>query len=328
MNSSISSSENTNEKRGLDGQFLLRMILAAGLVGFIFLLWSEVFLQTHVVDVSPYYRQQRAFQHIDYIPAVLIGDSHTSQDVIASTNVFNFGLAGENTQQMRTKLDYILKRHPELQTVILQASPHMFAAYRSNKKGRRDYDGLLGKVPLSYLWSDSYLRERLGWYLKKFLTRGNIDLHGELSPYGSLLSDHEMKEPTSVRDERTVRERIETHRITQPLEQSDLFQAYRHILAELRSRNIATCMIEYPASPIHRRIASTMAPEHAAIRQRFKTLAKEFGAIFQSYLTEIDDYRLFRDADHLNRYGAAVLTPRLLHDCGIKSMRRTEAVLR
>lgn|GEM_PF-3298807 len=318
MNSSISSSD----PRGFDGRFLLRMTLAAGLVGFLFLLWSEVFLRTKVIAVSPYYQQQQVFQTAQSIPAVLIGDSHTSQDVVASPDILNFGLAGENIQQMHSKARFVLVAHPELRAVILQASPHMFAEYRYTEKGRRDYDQLLGRTPLSYLWSDSYLRDRIGWYLKKFITKGSLSLPGTFTPYGSLLSDYEMKEPVSVKAERVVVARVKTHLVKRPLEHSAHFQAYRDMLTELRSRNIAVCMVEYPVTPIHRRIVAEMAPEYPAIRRQFEALALEFGATYKSYWSAIDDYRLYRNADHLNRHGAAALTPVLMADCGIGPQRQ------
>ncbi len=301
------------------------MALAAGLIGFLFLLWSEVFLRTRVAAVSPYYLQQRLFQQLEKVPAVLIGDSHTSQDVLASENVLNFGLAGENIPQMRQKLQFLLEKHPEIQSVILQASPHMFAEYRYSTKGRRDYGTLLAGAPQSYMWSDSYLRERLGWYVRQYFSKGSLELSGEFSDYGSLLSDHKMSEPKDAKAEETIRKRVQEHRVTRPLTQSPHFQAYREMLDLLRQRNIAVCMVEYPVAPIHRRMTSDMAPEFAEIRLAFRNLASEFHTTYTSYWSTINDYSYFRNADHLNRDGAALLTPMILRDCGITRIRQARA---
>lgn len=321
MNSSTSSSDLT----GFDGRFLLRIALAAGLVAFLFLLWSEVFLRTRVAAVSPYYLQQRLFQHLANVPAVLIGDSHTSQDVLASATAPNFGLAGENIPQMQQKLVFVLEKHPEIKTVILQASPHMFADYRYSNRGRRDYGALLGGAPRSYMWSDSYLRDRLGWYIRQYFTKGTLALGVEFSDFGSLLSDHEMSEPKTARAKETVRKRVQEHRVTRPLTESPHFQIYRDMLTMLNQRNIAVCMVEYPVAPIHRRFTAEMAPEFAAIRETFHGLAREFGATYKSYWGAFDDYAYFRNADHLNRRGAAVLTPLMMRDCGLEPTRQARA---
>lgn len=326
MSSSISNSKQPDHGHQRHASKLCVLFISIAIAGIVLsLLASEWILRTQVQPNDNFAKQVAFYRSLDPHKPIRIaafGDSHTSQGFAAKGNDINLGMSGEGFDQIAVKIEAVLQSHtPEI--IILQIAPHMFASYRVTDYKRnyrkffdKEYTGInLSELMLVF---DPVYRVRLLFYWERFLK--NHRVHSKkfhFTDNGHVFTDHSMPDTEDQFAESLNNEnirRVKQHSPVLDRSAEQLTQKMQATIESILAQNIKLCIVDYPVTPVYRRLAG-QNPNFEKAFSKIEAMAADYSLPRFSYYDMTDEYTNFRNLDHVNGAYAQVLTDKMIADC-------------
>lgn len=249
---------------------------------------------------------------------IALGDSHTANGFDASNDFMNLGFPNENISAIARKAAVYIKGKPAGR-VILQADPHMFAAYQVKKDvGYLSY--LENQVsPSSVALSEirllnDYHRPKVFAYWLAYLQHGKLQAHDVIQPNGWLPSDGNWLAVNPEKRVSQARWRADMQRPVTDFATLTPARDYRDTVRLLVHQGWKPCLVEYPAS--REWLDSTQDAAFEKARAWYRALAAETGVKYLGYHAIYRERpELFSNQDHLNPPGARAFTARVIREC-------------
>ena len=147
---------------------------------------SEWMLRTQVDPQDHFSRHIELFHNTQHKHAIF-GDSHVARGFIGSEDVVNLAYLSESIPRTWDKVKQYCQKDKCKHTILLQADPNQFAAYRFNAK-ERDFDTYyVRNETLQWQLNDPYYNPRLVRYWETFVFKGLVQ-QTEFTAHGSILS--------------------------------------------------------------------------------------------------------------------------------------------
>jgi len=246
------------------------------------------------------------------------GDSHVARGFNAAGGFVNLAYPSENIEYMFSKM----RAHFDSVTpgrVIVQADPHLFAAYRLNAPFR-PYGKTAQTAPILYAATARHRPQLVAYWAAFRRGFGTLESTVHQTKEGALLSQGDLSASPPRRRQVDARVRIQNHTLGQPQAVDDAQKRYSEMIAFLSSKGAQICLVSFPVSPdylaaLARAERSPATPGHVTAIRFFDETAAQSDARYVDARAHIQEIALFRDVDHLNVAGAAVFSNALMGHC-------------
>ncbi|MEO1243473.1 MAG: hypothetical protein AAFX54_16315 [Pseudomonadota bacterium] len=253
-------------------------------------------------------------------PYVAFGDSHVARGFDAQDPVVNLAYPSESVEKMAWKASRYLEKTPKVKTALIQADPHLFAAYRKGA-GLGDYPiafaGESGSTLLSL--SARYRPQLIALWQVFVKSGGRMKSKIETTPQGALLSPGNLATWTEAQIQEFTAYRVNLHVPNMRVARSSDITLYREIVAKFVDAGADICLVSFPTAPVYRQYVENLSDAEKrqwnAARDFFAELARHPRIRFIDDTARFDDPTLFRDPDHLNKTGAVKYGPMLQNAC-------------
>jgi hypothetical protein len=231
---------------------------------------------------------------------VLFGDSHAARS-FSHPAFANLGYPGDTMDTLIYKVRrYFKQRDPGI--VILQADPHMFAAYRQLENDYLDFFDSHDATSLRI--TKNYFLNNILQYWQVFLSKGIFESQISFEASGAQLSRTDWTKLYSTAERLSMaQQRIALHKPEENFENGDFAKKYKAVIAYLKKREASVVLVTFPVSAEYRQFAGDEPRFSAAIRF-FQQLAEQFDIQYINCFACVEDDHLFADEDHLNKAGA------------------------
>ncbi len=269
---------------------------------------SEWLVRAHAIPQDSMTKHVALFEQTQS-PYVAFGDSHVARGFDARPPVVNLAYPSENIEKMFWKGRRYLARGGAPKTVLLQADPHLFAAYRTDA-GLGGYPELFGDAPTRGLRAfNAYYRPQLIALWQSYLKNGGrLRSTVETTAQGALLSPGDLSAWGDLLKEQFTRNRVTLHRPRDGFESSSAAQTYRDLVDAFVARGASVCLVSMPLSPVYRQTVAALPASDKrqwdAADRFFEELAEGAHVTYHDHRDLYTDLSLFRDPDHLNKAGA------------------------
>ncbi len=309
MPSSISSSEHTAAVAAPGGL----TVLARGFVLTLLLLIAatELLVRTQVLPQDTRAGHLELLRTSDHADAAF-GDSHVARGFAAQGSFVNLAYPSENIEDMFAKVRLHFAHHAPGR-VIIQADPHLFAAYRVYAPARSNSPA---HAPLLHMTADRH-RPQLNAYWQAFV-EGIGTLHSKVqqTANGALLSEGDFADLPDRMQTFEARMRLQNHALAHPDAVAATQDRYLDMITFLTERGADLCMISFPVTQDYLTASSAdTAAGHATAISFFRQTAAQSGARFIDARAQVVPDRLFRDVDHMNAAGAKAVYDSLIRQC-------------
>lgn len=280
---------------------------------------SEWLLRTKVLPEDTLTNHVALFE-VSRSPYAAFGDSHVARGFDAQAPVVNLAYPSENIEKMAWKATRYLEQTRDIKTVLIQADPHLFSAYRM-KGGLEDYpDAFSGEVHKGLLSLGVRYRPQMIALWQAYLRNGGrITSQIETTPQGALLSPGNLAEWSKAQTEQFTKHRIGLHAPDAGFEMSGSAQHYKDMIDRFTDAGAKVCLVSFPTAPVYRDYLyaqdSVTLERWSAAKSFFAGLAEHPSIRFVDHSDYYDDPALFRDPDHLNKRGATQYGPVLQAEC-------------
>jgi len=302
---------------------ILFLLVVFGLVHFALSHWyREVVMRDGVPE-----RTLRQFDAVDpaSIHTLALGDSHVKRGIQprALEGSFNFALPGERYPEMLYRLQSLLAAGLSVDTVVLQAEPHLVAerpdphrAFAHYYAGFVDYPKLGWErgEPLPYL--ARWLTGRYAPYagqrgnVLRFLDTGAVpELPWTLyvpMEGGALRGQQVLKARSTSELEKLATDRVRVHFPASPTD-PEAFSDLRKLLEFCHQRGIRVLLVQFPTTDAYR-AALAKVVDVSDFDARVNELAAEFDNVrvldLRDRFSGPSNLHLFGDVDHLSSEGA------------------------
>ncbi|MEM9617324.1 MAG: hypothetical protein AAF936_05115 [Pseudomonadota bacterium] len=253
-------------------------------------------------------------------PYVAFGDSHVARGFDAQDPVVNLAYPSESVEKMAWKASLYLEQTPNVKTVLIQADPHLFAAYRKGA-GLGDYPiAFAGRERSALLSLSARYRPQLLALWQAFIkSGGRMTSKIETTAQGALLSPGNLATWAAVQVQEFTAHRVDLHLPDIGAEQSITVDLYRDMVAKFVEAGADICLVSFPTAPVYRQYVESLNDSEKqqwnAAQGLFTELAKHPRIRFIDDSARFDDPTLFRDPDHLNKTGAVQYGPMLQNAC-------------
>lgn len=309
MPSSISSSEQSvpvAEPGGLT-------VLARGFVLTLLLLIAatELLVRSQVLPQDTragHLELLRTSTHAD----AAFGDSHVARGFAAQDSFVNLAYPSENIEDMFAKVRLHFAKHPPGR-VIIQADPHLFAAYRIFAPATSNTPA---HPPLLHMTADRH-RPQLNAYWQAFVEGvGTLQSKVQQTANGALLSEGDFAALPDRMQMFEARIRLQNHALAHPDAVAAAQGRYVEMISFLAEHGADVCMISFPVTQeyLSASAESTQAG-HATAISFFQHTATQTGARFIDARAQVRPDAMFRDVDHLNAGGARAVYDSLISQC-------------
>jgi hypothetical protein len=271
-------------------RFLKTVFIGGSLLLAIFLLGTEIFLRLEASDSESGQAYRERFLN-GTAPWVAFGDSHVEGGLLSSDWLDNLGQASDNLQSITGKVSLRLQRGG-LKGVILPADPQIFSFYRlsANQEDRID---VIKSAPAFRLL---ILDPRYRHHLKRIFWT----LIGK--PFEMLNAQKENTQQNAGQAEedvwdRTVAIRVQLHTPVPNVSELPAADQYRAMIEQLRSHDVAVCLVRYPVSHDYLQAAEEL-DGFRNVDRFFKSLASSFHIPYVD-LSDVLPNEVFEDPDHV-----------------------------
>jgi hypothetical protein len=277
---------------------------------------TEVLVRTQVVPQDNLAGHLRLLEVSTQRDAAF-GDSHVARGFDAQGSFVNLAFPSENIEDIFSKVErHYSDRQPG--RVILQADPHLFAAYRLYAPPQSDARS--GQEPLLYSATARHRPQLISYWMAFFEGWGQLRSKVHQTANGSLLSEGDFSSLPDRKREMEALRRLVTHRLAHPSAVAAAQSRYRALVRFLMDRNAEVCLVSFPVThaylrEVQRIEISAHAQAHSKATAFFSDAAQDMGARYVDARAMISAPNLFRDVDHLNVEGARVFSTRLLRAC-------------
>lgn len=244
-----------------------------------------------------------------HAPFAAFGDSHVADGVDGSEKIDNFGVASDNLDTVAARIAFRLSG-TGLEGVVLQADPQVFSLSRIRADQRLRVEEMRSDAPpLLAIMRTEYRSYLVGYFWTVMRNPGLLlGWPADAAPP----SERKAKGQGRVAED-VAQIRAQLHAPLAQFVDSRVAQDYRRLVADLKSRGIAVCLVSFPVSGAYRKAASGL-PSFVAAYTWFEDEAKRQGIRYLNYSTLYDD-SVFLDPDHLTSDEAPEFTRRVLTDC-------------
>ena len=294
----------------LNSKFYVTSFVSALLVGLIVsIVLTEIMLRRHVFPVDSLVGYKRLFIH-GVAPTVVFGDSHVASGLVSSADIDNLGQPSDNVQTVLAKAELRIKRGG-VRTVILQADPQMFSAYREKAK-QQDR--------LAYLMqeNESVLVMLLPQYRQYLMQYWNAAVFDPIGVFRS--PQQRLAEPKRSSNAESLKElkkqavmRVQLHAPLSNFRRLSAASDYRDAIERFVRQGLQVCLVGFPVTSQYREAARTVSSFNAA-RSFFAEIAHDLSVPYLNYYDAMPDSD-FGDSDHLSTDAAPHFTRRVLRDC-------------
>lgn len=240
------------------------------------------------------------------------GDSHAARGFAAQDTFVNLAYPSENIEDMFAKVrTHYANRSPG--RVVLQADPHLFAAYRvfaASSQPRTDASPLLHAI------TDRH-RPQLNAYWQAFFEGyGTLASTVQQTENGALLSEGNFDALPQRMQTFEARTRLQQHASAEPDAVAAAQDRYAEMLDFLITRGAQVCLVSFPVTHAYRAAAALSSDNgHMSATTFFRQKAKETGARYVDARAQVTANNQFRDVDHLNAAGATAIYDDLIAQC-------------
>lgn len=248
------------------------------------------------------------------------GDSHTAWGFTGDRFFDNLAYEGEDIKAMYYKIKQYYAELPP-QQIIIQADPHMFAAYRaassdaflqrnfSNPRATEN-DSLFDFKFLSH-----YHKRKLFAYWGVFFTKGTFKSNAHFAQTGWLKHTEQWHKLDREFRHYSTSNRVNKHKPRNNFSSSELAEYYQAMLEFLLQKKADICLVTYPVSAEYIE-AESAYPEFAEALMFMQNLAGKYNLKYFNYHSAYKDKaEYFANQDHLNTTGARLFTEEILDKC-------------
>lgn len=309
MPSSISSSERASAADAPGGL----TVLARGFLLTLLLLIAatEVLVRTQVLPQHTRAGHLELLRTSDHFDAAF-GDSHAARGFAARDSFVNLAYPSENIEDMFAKIrTHYATRAPG--RVVLQADPHLFAAYRIFAPTTANASD---QMPALQITADRH-RPQLNAYWQAFFEGyGTLASTVQQTGNGALLSQGDFATLSPRAQKLEARTRLQHHALARPDNVTKTQARYAEMLAFLTDRGAEVCLVSFPVTRAYLD-ASAQAPNarHETAIRFFQDHATQDGVRYVDARAQVLPNHLFRDVDHLNAAGAEMFYAGLIRQC-------------
>lgn len=247
------------------------------------------------------------------------GDSHVARGFDAKGGFVNLAYPSENIDymhwKMRTHFDTVAPGR-----VIVQADPHLFAAYRLNAPFTPYRNIAQNDAPVLQSMTTRHRPRLLAYWRAFFRGFGQLETTVQQTENGALLSQGDLSVVPPRKRQLEARTRIENHSLGPPDAVAAAQERYLEMISYLSAKGAQICLVSFPVSPDYLSALSdaqrrSEGPRHVSAIQFFQETAQHLGARYIDARRETQDLALFRDVDHFNIEGAQLFSVSLVHAC-------------
>ena len=236
-------------------------------------------------------------------PHAAFGDSHVARGFDAPDGMVNLAYPSENVDAMIAKIArYFETRSPG--RIILQADPHQFAAYRLNASS--DSDAQYRQAPGLQIAASRHRVRLLAYWEAFFRDGGKLETKVDMTKNGALLSSGDLSQIPPRRQTVEARMRLQIHRPGEAEAVTETKERFSGLVDHLSGRGADICLVTFPVSKPYRNAENG---QHEALISYFANEAARVSATFIDARAMVSDPALFRDVDHLNKAGRAMVHP-------------------
>lgn len=281
---------------------------------------SEWLVRTQVAPIDTMTQHAADFR-VQTSAHVAFGDSRLSRGFAAKAPFQNLAYPSENLDQIAWKIETYVARNGAPKQMILQADPHMFAAYRLNV-GLGDYETLLGapsELP-RLMMLDKHHKPKVRKYWESYVSNGGkLTSKIERTDRGTLLSPGDLSKTTEAVRAEHSRQRSEIHIPVPGFAETEQAENYDALVRKLSAAGTEICLVQTPTS-LDYKAALAVLPESdkdriVQVENWFAALALETGARHVSLRDLTAERKRFRDVDHLNAEGALFYADTFTNRC-------------
>lgn len=281
---------------------------------------SEWLVRTQVAPIDTMTQHAADFR-VQTSAHVAFGDSRLSRGFAAKAPFQNLAYPSENLDQIAWKIETYVARNGPPKQMILQADPHMFAAYRLNV-GLGDYETMLGApsgLP-RLMMLDKHHKPKVRKYWESYVSNGGkLTSKIERTARGTLLSPGDLSKTTEAVRAEHSRQRSEIHIPVSGFAKTDQAAKYDYLVRTLSAAGTEICLMQTPTSVDYKAAVAALSEDERTRIERaedwFAELAQETGARHVSLRDLVDDRSRFRDVDHLNAKGAVFYADTFTNRC-------------
>lgn len=309
MPSSISSSERASTTTAPGGL----TVLARGFVLTLLLLVAatELLVRTQVLPQDTRVGHLELLRTSDDVDAAF-GDSHVARGFAAQNSFVNLAYPSENIEDMFAKV----RTHYKARTpgrVVLQADPHLFAAYRVFAPTTSNTPD---QSPVLQITTDRHRPQLNAYWLAFFEGFGTLASTVQQTENGALLSQGNFATLPLRAQQLEARTRLRYHTLAHPDAVTKAQDRYTEMLAFLTDRGAEVCLVSFPVTQAYLTAnAQTKGADHENAIRFFQASAGQDGVRYIDARAQVLSDDLFRDVDHLNATGANMFYDTLIQQC-------------
>ena len=237
---------------------------------------------------------------------VILGDSNAESSLKGNyfKNYINISSGGDNYQDIFKKINFLINiRNLELKKIILQLPIHAFSDYRNINSKNIHFENL--ENPLNHFYIS-----RLKKYWFNILQFKNLSPIGQKNKNGWYKNDTDFSMLSDEKIQSRSIKRAKQHKPVDKFKDTENYKALLNILNLAMRNDIQICAITLPKS--HYYLKNLLKyPASREIILDYYNLSKNFDFTYFNligYLSDKKQISFFYDPDHLNVFGAEILT--------------------
>ena len=240
---------------------------------------------------------------------VIFGDSHIARALNPPEDWVNLAYPTENIHSTAHKIHAYIDAH-DVEKVILQADPHMFALNR--RKKNVSYNELFSAAE-NYTSGirtvSSYHRWQIFGYWKVYLSGGTFDTRPIFNTNGWQEATGNWSEADKEKRIASANKRATKQVVADDFKSHEWAVMYESTVKLMRDRDIAVCLITTPVTPEYLSAITELKYPSDAFAY-FEDLAKKYGLAYINMYTMLEmNPEFFVDMDHVNKKGSETGDP-------------------
>lgn len=310
--------------------------MAKGIIFFLILLIilipiNQIFLENAYRGDRRFVQEKQFEKNSSETKIIAIGSSHTQTGFNPTyiPNSFNLGIPGVDIIKSYYRIKYILEHDAApIEYILLEISMHRFYIIQSSIFNTRwywaKYIPLKGYIELSTLSKDLKILDAINEKI-----RGTFPIIGERTEilsmirYGSpefnydlLVKGHVQFTENFSEFNATERQRISKDKAKWHFESKEINQKiityYKKFIELSRNHNIKVILIKYPMTQDYINATKTYIQNITAFYEQVFEKIKIYNLSVLDYQNIfLNQTTLFRDSDHLNKWGAELLSQQI-----------------
>lgn len=244
-------------------------------------------------------------------PWIALGDSHTANSLLTSTNIDNLGYAGDNLDSMSIKgFNRVKRLKPK--GIILQATPHIFSFYRLSDNQKQKTNYLITNNKYTFEFLNPINRPYLINYLKAII-KNKFDIYSK--DYKSTQIEKSWIEKSLKTKNYETSTRVQLHMPILQFQNHLSLKKYSNMIFALLNLNIDVCLVRYPVSKLYLNKTKKIKV-FQDVNETIKKIAYNHDINFVDLSGLLED-KHFYDTDHVKTQSKKIVTDLVKKGCKI-----------